>query len=644
MRFKIPAKQPAAFRSSAMYLAGRTKGLSPDRVDWMEARNLETEDPQAAAAVMDATAAQNVRCKKPVYHFVLSFDPKDAKRGKVPPEVMRGIAGEAVDRLGLNEHQMLIYAHKDTDHPHMHFLVNRIHPQTGKAFDRHNDGRRLAGLCREIARERGLNIPRERERIRERVDDFDLVESLKKQSEQPAPERIPEGEYWQAKKEERAPQVAMDKADVKNLREKIQGHFFNASDWQDLTARLGAQGVYLERKGQGLILARGDAYAKLSQMGKGVRLGDLEDRFGERFDAYMARQLRERAPFEVPAANIPGYEAMTPAERRRAENLFNARKAVERKKGDPVLELDAAEQDFRYWSGVQANYRATERNVARQEKEKAWLKKVEPNFEKREQKARYGFLEFMGRVYRDADKAEARWEKLEKDYGVEDAWQMVRDNPTLLGRMQGRGPLIQDSAKRAKAKEAIRSLDIWQARKQKSVLESLKPIFRDPVAAQKKWRKLEKEHGVKLADRLIRDNPGQIGRLHGRGSIGKDSAERVKAKRAFRYLDARRKRWRQTVLKLGHHRDRIEANRRALRIALNDFEMMKLRSDVPFELQAILKDRITRRQRALARVTERAILESDFAEDRKMELLRAKRIYRERKRELERSRELGLQR
>src|SRR6056297_2907184 len=305
MRFKIPAKQPAAFKSSALYLAGRTKGLSPDRVDWMEARNLETDDPQAAAAVMDATAAQNVRCKKPVYHFVLSFDPKDAKRGKVPPEVMREIADEAVDRLGLKEHQMLIYAHKDTDHPHMHFLVNRIHPRTGKAFDRHNDGRKLASLCRDIARERGLNIPRDRERIREkeRVDDFDLEETLKAEAQKP--QRVPEGEYWQAKRDERTPEVAMDKAEVKSLREKIQGHFYNASDWNDLTARLGAQGVYLHRKGQGIVLAQGERFAKLSQMGKGVRLKELEDRFGERFDAFTARRVQELAKEESPADNIP---------------------------------------------------------------------------------------------------------------------------------------------------------------------------------------------------------------------------------------------------------------------------------------------------------------------------------------------------
>ena len=53
MRFKIPVKQPGAFKSSALYLAGRTRDVSPDRVDWMQTRNLHTKDPQAAAAMMD---------------------------------------------------------------------------------------------------------------------------------------------------------------------------------------------------------------------------------------------------------------------------------------------------------------------------------------------------------------------------------------------------------------------------------------------------------------------------------------------------------------------------------------------------------------------------------------------------------------
>lgn len=554
MRFKIPSKQPAAFKSSALYLAGRTNGLSTDRVAWMETRNLETTDPLAASAIMEATAAQNLRCKKPVYHFVLSFDPKDARRGKLPPEVLREIAGEAIERMGLTEHQMLVYAHKDTKHPHMHFLINRVHPTTGKAFDRHNDGRRLTELCREIARERELNIPRDKERIREleKVDDFDLVESL----DTPA-----EGEYWQAKREEREPQIAMGKGEVKALREKVQGHFYNAKDWHDLTARLGAQGVFLQRKGQGLVLAKGERFAKLSQMGKSVRLAELEDRFGERFDVFMAERMKALARDDAPEAQIPGYENMTPAEQRRAKKLREAHFAVERKNADAVLEVDAADLDYNYWKGVEAVYRAGERRISRLERDRGWLKKTLPNYEAREKASEAQFKQSLFDIFRNPEKAAERWLKLEQTFGVADAERMVKKNANLLGRMNG-------------------------AR-----------------------------------------------------YLGADTEARGNAKRAFRKLHLKRRRWREQQLKLGHHRDRIEANRRALRIALNDFAMLRLRADVPFELREIMKDKAMRRAKALTRATDKAILASNLAEDRKMELLRARRTYMERKRERERDRD-----
>jgi len=554
MRFKIPSKQPAAFKSSALYLAGRTKGLSTDRVAWMEARNLETTDPLAAAAIMDATAAQNLRCKKPVYHFVLSFDPKDARRGKLPPDVLREIASEAIERMGLTEHQMLVYAHKDTKHPHMHFLINRVHPTTGKAFDRHNDGRRLTELCREIARERELNIPRDKERIREleKVDDFDLVESLDTPSE---------GEYWQAKREEREPQIAMGKGEVKALREKVQGHFYNANNWHELTARLGAQGVFLRRKGQGLVLAKGERFAKLSQMGKGVRLTELENRFGQRFDVFMAERMKDLARDDAPEAQIPGYDNLTPAEQRRAQKLREARLAVERKKTDAVLEVDAADLDYHYWKGVEAVYRAGERRISRLERDRAWLKGTERNYVARE---------------------------------------------------------------RASAE---------------TYKQSLFDIFRDPAEATKRWRKLEKTFGIAEAERMVKEKPNLLGRMHGNSAFGKETPARQRAKRAFRYLDVKRRRWREQKLKLAHHRDRIEANRRALRIALNDFAMMRLRADVPFELREIMKEKAMRRAKALTRATDKAILASNLAEDRKIELLRARRIYMERKRERERDRD-----
>jgi hypothetical protein len=107
----------------------------------------------------------------------------------------------------------------------------------------------------------------------------------------------------------------------------------------------------LSVKAQGLVLSKGEYTARLSQMGKGVRLKELEERFGERFETYMAKQVQELAKVEASEAKIPGYDTMSPAERRRAERLRDAQKAVDRKRGDAVLELDAADFEYHYWKG-----------------------------------------------------------------------------------------------------------------------------------------------------------------------------------------------------------------------------------------------------------------------------------------------------
>src|SRR5690606_16548925 len=169
--------------------------------------------------------------------------------------------------------------------------------------------------------------------------------------------------------------------------------------------------------------------------------------------------------------------------------------------------------------------------------------------------------------------------------------------------------------------------------------QSMFNIFRNPAEATKRWRKLEKTFGIAEAERMVKEKPNLLGRMHGNSAFGKETPARQRAKRAFRYLDVKRRRWREQQLKLAHHRDRIEANRRALRIALNDFAMLRLRADVPFELREIMKEKAMRRAKALTRATDKAILASNLAEDRKMELLRARRIYMERKRDRERDRD-----
>jgi len=305
MRFKVPNRQPESFKASSLYLAGQVKGLSPDRVEFVQGHNLYTTDPRAAAAVMDATAAQNHRCKTPAYHFIITFDPKDAEAGKVSKEVKRDLARKVIDDMGLSEHQALVYSHQDTDHPHLHFLVNRIHPSRHKAYNRHRDGTRLAGIVQERARELGLNVLRNREYVREKGLEADLG---------PEPS---DAEFWKAKREDRAAQRPFDKEAIRGLRDHLKPDFHEAGSWEELTQRLNAKGITMERKGQGLVLTDGDRFAKLSDMGKGVRFHTLEDRFGEEYDAFLNLVVRPRKG--------KGYDIISGERRYRALRLLAER-------------------------------------------------------------------------------------------------------------------------------------------------------------------------------------------------------------------------------------------------------------------------------------------------------------------------------
>ncbi|HEY4129394.1 MAG TPA: relaxase/mobilization nuclease domain-containing protein [Gemmatimonadaceae bacterium] len=123
------------FGSLGKYLVVGRDHVESGRVAWTSSRNLPTDDPELAAKIMRATAAQNVRVEKPVYHVVLSFDPGDI----VDRATMERVADKLLRELKLQGHQAIIVAHNDRSHPHLHMLINRVHPETGVAWDRWKD-------------------------------------------------------------------------------------------------------------------------------------------------------------------------------------------------------------------------------------------------------------------------------------------------------------------------------------------------------------------------------------------------------------------------------------------------------------------------------------------------------------------------
>jgi hypothetical protein len=98
-------------------------------VGWVEFRNLPTRRMGIAERIMAGTASVSYT-RKPVFHLSISFAPGDA----VDEALMKRLMARTLADLRLGEHQAVIVAHIDTDDPHVHAMVNRVHPETGVAW------------------------------------------------------------------------------------------------------------------------------------------------------------------------------------------------------------------------------------------------------------------------------------------------------------------------------------------------------------------------------------------------------------------------------------------------------------------------------------------------------------------------------
>jgi len=65
-------------------------------------------------------------------------------------------ARESMAALGLGDHQAVLIAHTDEKHPHIHVMVNRVHPETGYAQSNSHDYDKLSAWAQAYQKERGL--------------------------------------------------------------------------------------------------------------------------------------------------------------------------------------------------------------------------------------------------------------------------------------------------------------------------------------------------------------------------------------------------------------------------------------------------------------------------------------------------------
>lgn len=265
------------FGPLATYLVSGRSGTETDRVAWTAGRNLGTDDPKLAAPLMQATARQSALVQVPVYHLTVSFDHQD----HVTPEQMQRVADRVLHDLGLSEHQALMVAHKDREHAHVHVMVNRVHPDTGVAWERWQDRPKIERALREEERALGLR------EVAGRLHQVDGRET---------PERaaLSRGERRQIER-------TGDPAFVDRVRELLP-ELRAARSWDDLSARLTEHGLRAEGKGQGLVFTDGEHEVRASRVGRDLSLRRLEERFGvpypnrEQLNGSPVRAQKELSP------------------------------------------------------------------------------------------------------------------------------------------------------------------------------------------------------------------------------------------------------------------------------------------------------------------------------------------------------------
>lgn len=159
------AKRGGSFKGAAAYYLHDKDADTSRRVAFAVTRNLPTEEPELAWRWMAYTAKHTGVLKheagvarsgpkmcKPVYALSLSWHPDD----KPTPDLMVAMMDAALEKIGLARCQSLYIAHNDTEHPHIHALVNLVDPENGKILDPGRDKIKLSRWAQRYETERGV--------------------------------------------------------------------------------------------------------------------------------------------------------------------------------------------------------------------------------------------------------------------------------------------------------------------------------------------------------------------------------------------------------------------------------------------------------------------------------------------------------
>lgn len=137
--------------------------------------NTASAEPDLMCLEFESQAKMNPRVEINCVHVSLDFSPEDRPKLEADPELMKTIAHDYMERMGIGDTLFVIVRHNDHDHPHCHIVYSRI-DNNGRTISDHNDRFRSQKACEEITRQYGLHWGESRKKVnRERLRPHDAA-------------------------------------------------------------------------------------------------------------------------------------------------------------------------------------------------------------------------------------------------------------------------------------------------------------------------------------------------------------------------------------------------------------------------------------------------------------------------------------
>ena len=272
---KIPKgrrDRKSSFRDLINYCLGVT-GHSQGAVLYTGKQKIN--DLKTAAVEMESLAMENVRCKSPAFHFILSWRSYESPTNEQVDEAV----AIALKELDLSGCQAVWGLQSDTDNLHVHVAVNRISPETFRAIKPAGGWTKkaLEKAARKVEIVQGWEV--------ERTGRYS-VDELGNVHEKDGAKII-------------QPEVSQTSRDIEGFeriaKREIAPILSSVLSWNELHRELAKRGYVLEKRGNGAVISSGENFIKLSKLSRESSLSKLEKRLGKYQERDTSIQVLERS-------------------------------------------------------------------------------------------------------------------------------------------------------------------------------------------------------------------------------------------------------------------------------------------------------------------------------------------------------------